>query len=91
MPTISDEYKGRPLSELRKMCKRVDSMSEVSAKTLAQFNCYCSANPSYACSNYQILSEPHKMTDEEWIELVDGGGFNFGGRRCGNTVTVYID
>lgn len=87
----SSGYKGRPLEELRAISKRVSNPEQLTAEDLKRFNCYQFMGSAYASNNYKILSEPHTMTDEEWIELVDGGGYNFGGRRNGNTITVYID
>lgn len=70
--------------------KRVDNRADASAQDLERFNCYLYKGLVYGGDCYVILSEPHKATDEEWIEAV-GGTDNFGGRRCGNTITVYID
>lgn len=91
MSSVGTTYKGRPLDELKKLFKRVASPEELTAQDLEHFNCFSYKGQSYAASNYEILSEPHKMTPQEWVEVVDNGAINFGGRRSGNTVTVYID
>lgn len=91
MPSVGTTYRGRPLDELKKLCKRVDNPEELTAEDLKRFNCFRYKGQSYAASNYEILSEPHKMTPQEWVEVVDNGAINFGGRVCGRTVTVYID
>lgn len=90
MPSVGTTYKGRPLDELKKLCKRVDNTEELTAQDLERFNCYRYCGRVYGGDCYEILSEPHKATTEEWIEAV-GGTNNFGGRRSGNTITVYID
>ena len=74
----------------KKLFKQVDNPVDASAQDLERFNCYRYTGRVYCGDYYEILSEPHKATTEEWIEAV-GGTNNFGGRRSGNTITVYID
>ena len=74
----------------KELFKQVASPVDASAQDLERFNCYLYKGPRYGGDCYAILSEPHKATTEGWIEAV-GGTNNVGGRRCGNTITVYID
>ena len=74
----------------KELFKQVASSVDASAQDLERFNCYLYKGLVYGGDCYEILSEPHKATDEEWIEAV-GGTNNFGGRRSGNNITVYID
>ena len=74
----------------KELFKQVASPVDASAQDLERFNCYRYCGRVYGGDCYEILSEPHPQTTEEWIEAV-GGTNNFGGRRSGNTITVYID
>lgn len=91
MPTVDKEYTGRQLAELRKLCKRVVHGEPLTEEDKKKYNCYYKTTNIYACTNYYILSEPHPMTTQEWLEVCDDGGYHFGGRREGNRIVVYID
>lgn len=90
MPSVSLKRSVQSLDNLDKICKRITLPDKPSENDLQNYNCFSFEKYGYAKEVYRILSEPFKLTDDEWIELC-GGSSNFGGCRIGNRIEVYID
>lgn len=63
----------------------------ISKEDLQNYSCLIPCGRGYGNVQYQIISNPHNLSNDEIALVADGGNLCFGYRVVGSTIVIYTD
>lgn len=63
----------------------------ISKDDLQNYCCLVPCGRGYGNVQYQIISNPHNLSNDEIALVADGGNLCFGYRAVGSTIVIYTD